>query len=98
METIELHFTGLRISRGGEALVKQSRTHLGKSLEENPQKPHCKHLQINKQTAGFDTCWRNATQSHLCPFSAIHFSVLTLLAARFLGGGEILGWERRGKE
>jgi len=45
-----------------------------------------------------DTFWHNATLPHLCPSSAINFNVLTLSAAHFLGGGEMLGWERWGTE
>lgn len=46
-----------------------------------------------------DTFWLNATLHQLCPSSpAMHCNMLTLSAAHFLGGGEMLGQERWGKE
>lgn len=100
METIVLHFVGPSVSRSAVGTCQVKQYSFGEKSGTKPPKALLRALNrlTNRLLALIDTCWRNATMSHLCPFSAIHFSLLTLSATHFLGGGEILGWESWGKE
>lgn len=92
METLVLHFVSPSILRGAVGTCQVKQYSFGERSGTEPPKTGCKHLQNNKQSAG--------TAGIMPPslISAIHFSILTLSATNFLGGGKMLGWERWGKE